>query len=335
MLSRTNPTSAAASLFLIAAVCSAETAPPHSETRNRGGDRSRSGRAALLRAEGAEPRPAVLLQTGCGSSDYCEDIIDDTYHEAPVAYFRLGEHVATDAVTNEGSAVLTGSYSPTDGARPVREAAGLIVGDSDTAVTLTGGNLQKVRIDSSGLIDNMTVTNRTIELWFSVATMTDQPQILYAEGDENTGLNIFVMQIDGGSSVDNSLVVSAWDQGWSAKHVQTPSSKQIQENTAYFVALVLNGAANPTSSSTSGELLGYIDGIKFGQVTSVGVVSAHDSNGVVLGGLLGKSKCPVCSATSIDSAEGNFAGTIDEVAVFNIALNATSVLRHYNSGQGN
>lgn len=291
-------------------------------------------RRKFIRHEDIGQHSALQLSS---TSDYSEAVLDDTYHDGPVAFWRLGEHSVTDSVLNDATSsvvavglgtAVDGSYVyDTSGQSPITRSPGLIVNDGNYAVDFAGVSNQEVHIPSHTSIDNRQVDFRTIELWFKASSIDNNPQFLYTEGDGSAGFNIFVQLVGGYPSASSALTMCAWSSTWGWKSVQTPYTMQVADDQLYFAALVFD-----IPSSTSGTLKGYLNGQWFGESANVDTMAAHGSGQIVLGGLLGETKS---SASSLVQSGGNFNGTLDEVAIFNIALNTTSLNLHYQTGLGN
>lgn len=113
-----------------------------------------------------------------------------------------------------------------------------------------------ISLSDSDDINLGTHAERTISLWFQVddASINSRKQVLYEEGGNTRGLNIYVY--------DGSLYVGGWNDdanqsGWGGTWLAT---SQIQSGQWHQVTLMLDG----TGSVEPGALRAYLDGELFG-----------------------------------------------------------------------
>ncbi len=155
---------------------------------------------------------------------------------------------------------------------------------------------------------------KTIELWFNTSRLTGQ-QVLYEQGGENQGLNIF---LDGAN-----LNVGAWTGG-----VGNWVSTAVGTGTTYHVTLVYSGTI---TVGGTGALTGYLNGASFGStVTSFGSIVSH-GGGIGIGGIYDNTRYPGGPRSPVANGD-NFAGTIDEVVLYNQVLAPARILSHAQCG---
>ena len=247
-----------------------------------------------------------------------EDGVWGAYHEMvlaeqPIAYWRLGETSGSAAMNSSslGSA-LNGTYL----GGVSLGSPGLLAGDADGAATFDGIN-DRIALPSHFAVNaGGPYDVRTIELWFQAADVNSR-QVLFEEGGTGRGLNVY---LDGGK-----LYVNGWNRANDDAGATTPwgpnyVSSVVQPGRTYQATLVLD---QPT-----GTLSGYLNGVKFGDVSGVGRLFAHgDPPGI--GGANG--------GTLFHDGQRNFGvqpftGTIDEVSLYQAGFSANRVISHYHAG---
>ena len=238
--------------------------------------------------------------TGC---DYQANVSAD----GPAAYWRLGETSGTIAfnVSSVG-APLDADYL--NGF--TLQALGLVTGDPDLATSFNG---------TTGVVDipdHDTINTagpypaRTVELWFSAGDLVDR-QILYEEGGESNGLNIY---LDG-----DELYVGVWatDATTGLEAVWVPPAT-VATNTTYHVAVVYDGSIP--------SVTGYLNGTSFGsESTTFTAIPTHAS----LAGIASINDNTLYPDGPVYDYFGDqFNGIVDEVAVFNTALGPERISAH-------
>jgi hypothetical protein len=153
---------------------------------------------------------------------------------------------------------------------------------------------------------------RTIALWFKISNR-DRRQVIYDDGTSERGLNIY---IDKGR-----LYVGGWDipkneSNWDGTYLSTDA---IAINTWHHVTLVLN-AQTGVNSVQSGAFLGYLDGVKFGQGNGAQLWPRAD---IGIGTIRGSTVFH--DGTRSGTGAYALAGSIDDVRIYNRALNADEV----------
>jgi hypothetical protein len=238
--------------------------------------------------------------TGC---DYQANVSAD----GPTAYWRLGEESGTIAfnVSSIG-APLDADYL--NGFTLM--AGGLVPGDPDLAASFDGTSGVVDIPDHEALNTGGPYPARTVELWFSAADLVDR-QILYEEGGESNGLNIY---LDG-----DELYAGVWatdaTTGLEAVWV-TPAT--VAANTTYHVAVVYDGSVP--------SVTGYLNGTSFGSAATTFTAIPYHASLAGIASINDNTLYP--DGAVYDFFGDQFAGIIDEVAVFNTALSAERIAAH-------
>jgi signal peptidase I len=187
----------------------------------------------------------------------------------------------------------------------------LASGDSNTAARFDGLD-DIVLIGNSRLINTANRNERTTELWFKADDLTGR-QVLYEEGGTGNGLNIYV---DG-----TTLYATAWTSNWSNRLIVTTP---VTVGTRYHVGVVLDAVR-------SRQLELFLDGVSVGSATKTDSRTwrAHGDHGAI-GGLNAGTKFHDGNATG---GGYHFDGVIDEVVLFNSALDSDRIGNHARAGR--
>lgn len=199
-----------------------------------------------------------------------------------------------------------------------RNNAGTLTANADWT---QGINQGAVRFDGTGdvvKLKNSTDINlgvrkeRTISLWFKADTTNTgkQKQVIYEEGGESRGLNIYLNR--------DRLYVGGWNASskeskWSGTWLST---NKVSDKKWHHVDLVLNGGERVRE----GALTGYLDGKQFGK--GKGSQLWSHSAGIGLGSINNGTRF---HDGQLSKNGSGFAGAIDDVMIFNDALSATEV----------
>jgi len=234
-----------------------------------------------------------------GGHDYYVDDLTITQDPAPPTVVdRIGTQ---DGVTVGGVVAQVGSLL---GGLPGTPAAFDLDG--------TGG----VAIGDNAAINTTTRAERTVELWFQ-PDATAGRQVLFEEGGTVNGLSLY---LDG-----STLYGRAWGDGggWSNPLQVSTAAGAISGGTTYHAAVVLDAV-------TGQHLELYLDGVLVGTSTKSDANDwpAHSDDGAV--GMVNGSTQFHDGNSSVLSG---FDGTIDEVVVFNAALDGTRIEIHHATGR--
>jgi hypothetical protein len=240
--------------------------------------------------------PAAPVYTGY------EKVIRD---DSPVGYWRLGE--PSGNWSDSGSAGNT--LSPA-GAGHTYGVAGGIVGDANPALTLPGGSgIAAQNASPTGLPTGAAV--RSAEVWFKATTTADYNTILSYGNATNYQLWHMALTTIGGSTGE-IYFYNNYDNS------NFYTNLNLTDGAWHHVVLV-------QESSTS--LRCYIDG-STDNVTSTNPVTLSgacattlNAQGLVIG-----------AGASWAALYDTFDGSLDEVAIYDAALTAAQVKRHYLAG---
>ena len=251
----------------------------------------------------------------------------DPYYEAvqaskPIAYWRLGEASGTKAF-NEGSlgAAVDGTYDHDAGApAPVQGQPSLVPTITDTATYFSGSDGNRVVIpDHDALNTGSSYPQRSIEAWFS-SEGADGRNVIVDEGGGDSGFNLYVHNDDG----DEYLRFGAWDQKDNMVN-HFPTRVQIDENEAYYAVSTYDDATD--------TFVLYLNGAPVSSKVNANIepIPQH-GNAIAIG--RNQSGTRFDNGTNSSSGEA-FQGTIDEVAVYDTAVDLLSIQTHYVTGVGN
>jgi RHS repeat-associated protein len=228
------------------------------------------------------------------ASSYSSIVLGD----GPAAYWRLGETsgtTMTDSGPNANNGTYTGGYT--------LGQPGSLSGDSDTAVLFNGSSGYGLAPNSTSL----SITGQlTLEAWIKLNSTAGLQHIL----NKGDGLN-----------VSNS----AWELGYAASVPGFYFGTFIGDNNyaayATKVSLVTGQWYHVVGTRTAGGALAiYVNGTLAATGTDTGAPTNNVPPGVAV------------SASGDGSGREPFNGTIDEAAVYSVALTATQVSNHYYAG---
>ena len=214
-----------------------------------------------------------------------------------VSYWRLGE--STGTVARDAMGVNTGTFAQT----PTLGARGLLSGDPDNAISMTG-------TDNTGgyvLVKNTSIlsglTNSSVVVWMAMTGTPINYKSLYCERGAGNDICDFAAQLTAG----RPRFVYRDDAG-TLDQIDSTSGTFLNNGTHMF-AVVKSGTA----------ITMYVDGVS----NKTGTLTASDTfTGSVesrIGGNAG-------------AANAFFPGSLDEVAIFNRALTGAEVAYLYAVG---
>ncbi|NKQ41049.1 MAG: DUF11 domain-containing protein, partial [Sulfurovum sp.] len=168
------------------------------------------------------------------------------------------------------------------------------------------GSNDYIAIPDSPLINTASHNKRSISLWFKSTNTSTSNQVIYEEGGGTNGLAIYVR--------NDNLYIGGWNEStnWDSA---TYLSTAITPNQWHHVVLTLDTEKdNPNIQSNAFK--GYLDGLEFASGDG-SQLSSHSDN-IAIGSVRG--------ATNLDSGTNeDYQGFIDEVKIFNIALDDRAV----------
>ena len=214
----------------------------------------------------------------------------------PVSYWRLGEASGTVAVDEMG--LNDGTYI----GAPTLGVAGLLAGDSDTAVTLNG-TTQWVRVPLSASLD--IAGSVSVADWVSADLATDYAVVLENyQGGSDAGYGLYLMT---NGSMEFHVRAGGVDT-----HLDTGSL--LTGGTCAFIAFSYDG--------TTGVVAYQVDGTTFSSNVGTGKLAAR--GGAYAGQYVGIGARPI---------GGLFlGGTPDEPAVCDRALSSTEIASLWAAG---
>jgi hypothetical protein len=206
--------------------------------------------------------------------------------DSPVGYWRMADSSGTTMAATVGT---NGTYSNS----PTLGSTGLLVGDSNTAVTFASASSQFSTIPDDGSVDNLSAL--TVEAWIKPSTVTG---ITYIVNRDGSSLRCWMFRINAGKLEFIKVAGGT---------VTVTSSSSLSTGTVYHVAAVYNGT----------DIRLYINGSLDGTPGS-----ASGTLGNVLRDL----------EIGVRSAAGYYNGVMDEVAVYASGLSSTRIAAHYTAG---
>jgi outer membrane protein assembly factor BamB len=218
-------------------------------------------------------------------------------NSGPIAYYRLDE---TGAVVLDSSPDhLNGS----DGANVLKGAAGLIPTSSDTAMLFSGarGAANIVVIPPNAAFQASSQVTIEASLKFSSTPALWSVPVSYGNDNNYSPYALYFYT--------NGTLNAQFFLNTGVLLVADPTP--LQPNTPYLVVATFDGA--------TGKL--YVNGAMVGSVAKTGVITNYDNTyGLGIG-------------DDSSASDPGFAGTIDEVAIYNRALTAADVTAHYTAAQ--
>jgi hypothetical protein len=176
--------------------------------------------------------------------------------------------------------------------------SGAIAGDPDTSVGFDGATGSDA---VAGIPRGVAATNASVEAWaYMPGSSTNGAFVMVGNGSDGYGIGV-------GSGTFNtsgsSLIVLFESRRWIDTGAHLAPGW-------HHVVLTLDGSGAPTV---------YLDGTQVYHDTGIGAV--NPTGGVHIGGY-----------TAANSDKRYFAGRLDEVAIYNVALSSAQVTNHYTTG---
>lgn len=244
----------------------------------------------------------------------------------PFAYWRLNDEIPDDGPEDTG--LGDGIISTYENVELLVDS--LVPGDDDKAARFNGLN-SLIRVpDDAQTNTGGPYAEKTVEFWFSADdALTDTPQVIFEAGGTTRGITMYVHEGDivmgaWNRNNDDNGVSSPWmnpDPGISHDDQSVYFRRSIESNVAYHAALVMAG----DDAGFEGTLTGYLDGAPFGTGTGVGQLFNHGDD-VGIGGM--DTNTLLVDGSNPGGDGLFFAGVIDELALYNIALDQETIMAH-------
>jgi hypothetical protein len=231
---------------------------------------------------------------------------------SPIAYWRLDETSGTVAHD------LVGGYNGTYVSATLG-VPGYSVLDSDTAASFNGLNSYVGNISGTG-INFITNQNFTLEAWVNAPSGQADQATIIAKGIGNNGTvenEQFVLDVAGGSYRFYTYGGGRGGAVYQADAVSGPNGTWQHVVGVYDGQNALGGGA---------KMYIYVNGVQEGSGASPGAPYQSSITSPVSIGSKRTGNDP--------GYDGTFDGTVDEVAVYNYALSASTVNAHYASAYG-
>lgn len=259
------------------------------------------------------PISCWLLAGGPAPESAASIYSDAVLADSPFAYYRLNETGGPTAL-NLGSvgSALDGTYNHASGFS--FQQPSLLPGGDDVSIRgdgSTSGGGTEVRLPDHGQLNTGAHDNKTVELWFQADSITSTRQVLYEQGGNTRGINLYLEEIAG----TDTLLMGAWnlaESNWGPTFVSAP----VSENTPYHAVFVLDGDPDNDNSTDDGSVRGYLNAVSLGSATPAGNLRAHGNDGAATG--IDENVRYADGSTQGNGA--NFAGFIDELALYNLKL---------------
>jgi PKD repeat protein len=214
------------------------------------------------------------------------------------AYWRLAETSGTTA-QDETTNNLDGVYENT----PTLGTAGLLVGDTNKAVDLTGSSSERVTVADNTLLDP---TNLTLEAWVRPDSSLSfgQARTIFAKTNSNGNDFSYSLQYVRSGFTTNQLEFSIT----TTSNTTYTATQTLTSGTKYYIAATYDGS----------RMRIYVNGVALG-------------SGQAKTGNIRNSAQPLRIGSFWTSDFWD--GAIDEAAVYSTALSATTITAHYDNGK--
>lgn len=235
-------------------------------------------------------RSASGLIVPAPPSSYAAAVLADS----PVLYWRLGD--SSGPVADSGS----GSHAGTLGSGATLGAAGLLVGDSNTALAMDG--TANAHLSTPDAADLNPTTSWAVELWWAGTSMGGvYPKLAWKPVTASVGKATYVLQGTSSGTVQLRTTIGG-------TNYTTAASAALTDGNPHHIVGERNGTA----------LNLYIDGSLSQTLTIPATASNTASNNFTCG----------YTASPYDYLDG----VLDEVALYGAALGATRIAAHHNAG---
>jgi len=218
-----------------------------------------------------------------------------------ISYWRLSD---TSGAATDEKGLVNGTYNGS----VTRDATGLLTNDADTAAGFPGTAGNYISVPSNAAYD--TGAQMTLECWMKASALPGVSQKIIARSSASTN---WFLEITSGNAFR-----------WYTRDANTTDTY-----------IDLSGGGGPPTSGGAGQVYHVV-----GTYNAAGVIKLY-VNGVSLGTPNRTPNANLRSGTAQSIAVGAvsasvepFNGTVDEVAIYNVALTPAQVLDHYNAGVG-
>jgi hypothetical protein len=226
---------------------------------------------------------------------------DNFANSANVISLEMEENTGSTSFTDSSGSGQTSSCSGSQ--CPSFEEEGVV----KNAVRFDGAD-DRIDITNANNLNTSSFTQRTISLWFKADDLTGN-QMIFESGGGTRGFNIYLN--------GSTLYAGAWNNaeyGWPG----TWHATTVTANEWYHIVLKLDNAG---SSLEADKLKAYINGVEYGSGDG-GQVNGHSGNIRIANN--GNTR-----SHNGNGSFDNFAGYIDEFAMFNSSLLDQEILHLY------
>lgn len=271
----------------------------------------------------------ALLVILCPWRSAVAGFAEEVAADEPDFWWRMDEPEGDDFAENIGALDIDGGeYTDAELGVP-----GLIASDPDSTAVRFDGEFSQLRLNDA---QDMNVggpwEEKSVVLWFQADDPNpDDPQVIFEQGGTTRGLNVYVYE--------GEVVVGAWnrnanDGGGIASPWPTDNAgleiisigAPIEADTPYQVGFSL--VMDP--EGFEGTMTGFLNGESIGEEGDIGDLFAHSDDSAI-GYFQSQTAFPDINATG---SGGYFAGVIDEVALYNVALSADRIKAQYDAATG-
>ena len=299
--------------------------------------------------------------------DYAMEIVSD----GPVIYWKLAEtegNVAKDHMGIRNGTYVSANQS----GLPTLNVGSLVAASNDGAVHFDPQKDQRINIGDNNLMNTGTFKQKTFEFWFKAdalpqATDEDVPyqkkMVIWEQGGGWKGLRFYLNATDtsdspqkadlyfmanshigGGTTSDSSTWTAPpldlrWggstdERGPGESHYGYEDSvpvfvkSEVEVGKIYHVVGIIDG----DSEGLNGKLLLYVNGKLVDEEGGVGQLYSHGNDAGIGGINAGTIFHDEIADGTLLTDSYFFNGTIDEVAQYNLVLNAEQVASHFELG---
>ena len=299
--------------------------------------------------------------------DYAMEIVSD----GPVIYWKLAEtegNVAKDHMGIRNGTYVSANQS----GLPTLNVDSLVAASNDGAVHFDPQKDQRINIGDNNLMNTGTFKQKTFEFWFKAdalpqATDEDVPyqkkMVIWEQGGGWKGLRFYLNATDtsdspqkadlyfmanshigGGTTSDSSTWTAPpldlrWggstdERGPGESHFGYEDSvpvfvkSEVEVGKIYHVVGIIDG----DSEGLNGKLLLYVNGKLVDEEGGVGLLYSHGNDAGIGGINAGTIFHDEIADGTLLTDSYFFNGTIDEVAQYNLVLNAEQVASHFELG---